>query len=67
MMHQAGQAFGSTPGALVSIIIPFSTHGEFLDQAIQRVKEQDYLWKEIIVDDGSPIPGADLSISAARY
>jgi glycosyltransferase involved in cell wall biosynthesis len=46
-----------TTAPLISFIIPFFRHGEFLAETVRSIEEQNYSPSEIIiVDDGSPIP-----------
>jgi glycosyltransferase involved in cell wall biosynthesis len=46
-----------TTPPLVSVIIPFFMHGEFLGETVRTIEEQDYPNLEVIlVDDGSPVP-----------
>jgi glycosyltransferase involved in cell wall biosynthesis len=57
MTHHVAEAYDEP--ALVSIIVPFYKHGEFLAEAIQSVENQDYSNIEcILVDDGSPVPAS---------
>jgi glycosyltransferase involved in cell wall biosynthesis len=57
LTHHAAEVLDGS--ILVSVIVPFYKHGQFLAEAIQSVEKQDYPNIEcILVDDGSPIPAA---------
>lgn len=51
------------PTPLVSVVVPFLDAGDFLEEAIQSVRDQTYVhWELLLVDDGS----TDASSAIAR-